>query len=655
MKLKRIKVKGFKKFISEHVFYFEDTEINTISGENGSGKSTLAEILLLIQQAYFLDLLNKEYHLNDFTKACEKAFWDKVSSFINGDILCVEVDLSENTENIKLSLDVDVLRSHDLWRKDFRVLEGDHVICKYWNLDDPQNLIVYIESNKTYDETQLALSDLDFQTSNELLVSRHVWTALNIIFYPENSFRLLYKNILLDWAHDRLIPSKGKRDIYLKLAQAMFNYLFEDIKFSNVSANNHLKDEVVYLISKDGSKKYDIRLMSSGEKTLFYLFIYLNLINKISILIIDEPENNLHEGLIQKFIVLLKNLCNPNLAFSFLLKEMGVYEGLSEGVKKYVNGYTTNKISQVFMLTHSKILINTLFDEASTYILNGKLIKLEYNNYEKKLREIGISALYQKVLFVEGQTEINLLQKTLNPYNIKVHKLNNCEQLMQTYKKLKEMSPYLKDLKYLFMLDRDESNEEKLNEYLIEYDEDDFILLDRYEIENYLLDIDIWMETINKLAFDEESHSFTNETLEELFVTEAKKRIENTKKQYIANGIMRTIRNMSGTIKKREIPLDDKYNNYIESIFNTTAIEKFIDDANKIRGYSEEKYSDDNISVNWFAISPGKELMNTVGNTVAREIGVTRDRLILEITKLSCEKNGSSFSDLIEMIKLKIN
>ena len=633
----------------------KDTEINTISGENGSGKSTLAEILLLIQQAYFLDLLNKEYPSNDFTKACQEAFLNKVDSFINGDQLFVGVEFSENAESIKLSLDRDVSRFSDIYSKDFQVLEGEHIISKYWNLDNPQNLIVYVESNKTYDETQLALSDLNFQTSNQLSVSRDVWISLNMIFYPENSFRLLYKNILLDWAHDRLIPSKGKRDIYLKLAQAMFNYLFEEIKFTNVSANNYLKDEVVYLISKDGSKKYDIRLMSSGEKTLLYLFIYLNLINKISILIIDEPENNLHEGLMQKFIVLLKNLCNPNLEFSFLLKEIGVYEDLSEVVKRYVNEYTTNKIAQVFMLTHSKLLINTLFDEASTYILTGELIKLEYNNYEKKLREIGISALYQKVLFVEGQTEINLLQKTLNPYNIKVHKLNNCEQLMQTYKKLKEISPYLNDLKYIFMLDRDESNEEKLNEYLIDYDEDDFILLDRYEIENYLLDIDIWMEAINKLAFDEKSHSFTNEILEELFITEAKNRIENTKKQYIANGIMRTIRDMSGTIKKREIPLDDKYADYIKSVFNATAIEKFIDDANKIKGYSEEKYSDDNISLNWFAIFPGKELMNTVGNKVAKEIGVTRDRLILEITKLSREKNGNSFSDLIEMIKLKIN
>ncbi|MGN4444801.1 hypothetical protein ACTFOB_07770 [Bacillus cereus group sp. MYBK79-1] len=204
----------------------------------------------------------------------------------------------------------------------------------------------------------------------------------------------------MDWAYKRLIPTKGKQDFYFKLGSFLFNQLFPHIRFKNFSANNFRTDEVVALVSNEvtGGSRYDLRKLSSGEKTVFYLFLYLNFVGRISLLIVDEPENHLYEGLILNFVTLVSQLGRDDINYKQVLDELNLPGNLAEKVDTYMPQAGHNKISQTILMTHSRVLIYSAFDLGSNFILNEDgLSVLEYNRCERMLRELGISSIYNKV------------------------------------------------------------------------------------------------------------------------------------------------------------------------------------------------------------------------------------------------------------------
>ena len=183
-------------------------------------------------------------------------------------------------------------------------------------------------------------------------------------------------------------------------------------------------------------KKYDARNLSSGEKLIWYTLLIMNYIKKIGVLVIDEPENHLHEQLAWNFAVFLKN-------------EIAVKQ---------------KSVNQIFMITHSKNMVYNNFSLGVNYVINmdGELLLIEKENCEDILRKCGVSYIDDYILFVEGNTESDLLSKYCERNNIKLRKMSNCAEIIQTYKSLVKVKDLLYAPKFVFMIDADTRHNEDI-------------------------------------------------------------------------------------------------------------------------------------------------------------------------------------------------
>ncbi|WP_211748755.1 AAA family ATPase [Paenibacillus sp. Marseille-Q4541] len=654
MQLIKLVIKGFKKFSEETTFDFSQAKnTNTISGKNGSGKTTIADSLLLVQQAYFFQKLQSKFPESNFTFNAKEFFLSKLNDTLCARTAAITVDfILEDTTVVVITLNAEVTPDTINWNLSISP-EDVEKLDQYWNLENPTEVIVFIESNKHYNETNTPFSELNITTRNELALSRESWLTLNMIFSPRETFHLLYKNLLMDYAYERLIPTKGKQDLYFKLATLLFKQLFPHISFSNFSLNNFRPDEIVNLVtnSETGGKKYDMRHLSAGEKTVFYLFLYLNLVGRISILLVDEPENHLHEDLICKFAKLLNQLCNNEETYIQTIKKMPGSASLVSKVNSYLPITSSNKISQTFFFTHSKVLIMSLFNIGSNFALeNTGLTLLQYETCEKKLRELGVSSLYSKILFVEGEQEIELLTPMCQQHNVTIEKIGNCERLIEIYTGIKEVEQHIHNQHFVFLLDRDVTNDERVQAFI---DNPEFILLGRHEIENYLLDNDVWLKAAKNLAA--EPDSITHEIISTILKQVADQQIPTLKKLYLNNKVRNDILDYHINVKHRDIPVDTEasYTNYINNLLSEDQINSLKDSAIQRFQESEAKY--DQSSWDWICLCPGKQVLNIASTEVGRILGITQERFKKELLKVSLSEPSSPYNILLNLIKQKLS
>ncbi|HDR7735189.1 TPA: AAA family ATPase [Bacillus thuringiensis] len=656
MKLLSISVMGVKKFLIRTTFDFSEAgNVNTISGKNGSGKTTIADAMLLLQQAFFLELIEEQFRNNSFASIARNEFIGKLNDSMcnRSAIVSVTFGIEDDVIGIELVANRNGLSLN--W--ELRATEEEkEKLRRYWNLENPTNIILYIESNKHYDETNTPFSEVNIKTTYELPVSREAWLTLNMIYFPTRTFHMLYKNLLMDWAYERLIPTKGKQDLYFKLGSFLFNQLFPHIRFKNFSANNFRSDEVVALVSNDatGGSRYDLRQLSSGEKTVFYLFLYLNLVGRISLLIIDEPENHLHEDLILKFVTLLFQLGRDDINYKQVLNELNLPNNLAEKVDTYMPQAGYNKISQTILMTHSKILIYSAFDLGNNFILNEDgLSILEYDRCERTLRELGISSIYNKVLFVEGDKEVEFLESLAVENNVKIEKVGNCRKMIEIYSGLKDVERHLTESYFVFLLDRDVTNDERVSEFI---DNEEFILLDRHEIENYLLDESVWLEAAKSLASDDQQEELTLDLIKSDLKTAADRQLDVTKKQYVTNKIRDLISDFQTEVRHRDVNIasETEFQGYTDALLSGPRLEQLKDKINSVYSLCEEKYSIANWEENWISLCPGKQVLLIASNTVGNRIGVTQNRFLKEIEKISKRNTSAPLYVLLGSIKDKL-
>jgi len=347
MRIKSIRLENIKKFGTECIYNFDTAEkINTISGKNGSGKSTIFESAMLCQKAYFVTLLKERNidianSINDEISVQLYSMSVKKGAYIELELRLYETDfpwsinsnnyISCAQENGKAVYDVhvllkvdDVMQEKVVWSIEIDEGKNDGIISKFWNLQNPSHIIVYLDADKTVYEDDFTFKKISMMSEEKIN------PIVKFVLHPKQVYQNMYDTMINAYVYQRINPQTPKKDIFFSESKEMFHDLIKEISISNFSGKER-KDQFV-LITK-GKTKYDVRNLSSGEKLVWYTLLILNYVKKIGVLVIDEPENHLHEELAWNFIRYLKRIIKNEfsdltLGQVFLIRACGRKVGL---------------------------------------------------------------------------------------------------------------------------------------------------------------------------------------------------------------------------------------------------------------------------------------------------------------------------------------
>lgn len=643
MKVKSIILNDIKSFAKATNFDFSQSDkINTVSGINGSGKTTVFKSLILAQKLFFskvfnLSLNNSEELLN---------YFNNTNSTIT--LVFVFEDGEERTFSLKC-----INRTKEYAEINLIITDSDkEKIIENWNIESPKNLIIYIDSNRNIFEENFSNEDINISSNDSKSL------LLDYITQPDKLFNTTYERLIKDYIRERIIPSTPRTDLPHYTTKILLHNILDYLEFSNFTALER-KDQFIMQVKTGDKKKkniYDLRNLSSGEKTLFYVLHFICYVKSIGMLIIDEPENNLHEDMLTKFINMLSEVTlEENFSEMIFRCANNIKHTISPNLKKQIiNYYKDHKLSQTYLLTHSKNLIYNNFTIGKNFVINKCIALIDYENHEKILREIGLSKIINKVLFVEGKTENEILQTILSSQNIKIKTLKNSYDVVETYKKYYSIHSLIRDVQFCFLIDRDTRDDSNINDIRNldpGFFDNHFIILQRHEIENYLLDSTV-IHNIYKRhnELNDEILIPTIEVIDEIIKDVADKNQEIVLRKTLQNLNQNSLSEIKLAISTKTLIVDNKteYESYVKEVFNSDTIEitkqKIIDNfdvLNRIINDWEE---------NWLSLCDGKIVLHQVKSKFARDLQITSERFIKELIKQVQNKKSHEFNNVINSI-----
>lgn len=507
LKIKEIELFKVKSFGDKKKVCFDSNyHLFSVSGRNGAGKSTFLKGAALAQKGYFCKSIDDKVE-ND-------RFQYEALRFLNEDGAYVKLVLSEDVD-----IEVVLRREDNECHVD---CSNEEVLSKYWNIFSPENLILFVDASKGFSEETLKFDEINISNNSK----SHL--ALEAVLRPESLFSGVYKQFVRDHIHERVIPNKPNRLLYFNVASKMFSKLIPTVELKNFSGK-HTPGEFVLLGRANKNKRvplYDVREFSSGEKALLSTLAFLCISKSVCTLIIDEPENHFHESLLLEFVSVLSSLCEHGGINEWVKKEGG---GPGRSLKQewVEQVYREHDLNQVIVSTHSKSLIYKTFTLGKNYILTDDIYPLDYGDAEDELRRIGLSSVYNKVLLVEGDGDHEALEHLVKNKNVSIKSLKGSKEVIEAFKKIVDIKEYVKDVEFVFLVDCDNKPQnffEKIRGIDEEYYDKSFIVLDRHEFENYMLD-----PLVIKLVVDKylslsgrEGEGFTEEEVEDKIIYFAK-------------------------------------------------------------------------------------------------------------------------------------
>lgn len=648
MFLKSVSLHNIKKYKNHQQFVFpDDTFINTISGKNGSGKSTIFESIMLCQKAFFADLLEPIDTL-DLDMVMSKQLTPRnrvakeLAALASGESASISMTIAFTEEEFQqVGLPFDAEEEHSVtitltgdqivdqrceWLVSVNNNEEQTIISRFWNLENPSNIIVMLNADKNvYEE------DFSYEKIN-LIGVRKSRPIIDFILDSQNIYQHMYDIMMNSYLHQRLNPSTPRRDDFVKKSVAMFSEIMDGVSVSNFSGNQ-IENQFV-LLAKN-TVKYDARNLSSGEKLVWYVILVLNYLKDIGLLIIDEPENHLHEQLAWKFVLFLQMAAEQN--------------------ENPIN------IGQVFLITHAKNLIYNNFSSGRNYIAtNDGLTPIQKEECEKVLRSCGISFVEDKVLFVEGQTETECLEKLCAQHNIKIKELANCTEILQVYKNLLKVKELVTVPKFVFMLDHDTRNDEdiqKLRDEDVDFFDEHILFLPVHEIENFLLDENVLAAVLNNYLKD-----FSDSRVEAQDVLTTMKRIADeslntTKKKYLNYELDSAIKGLAKLVNQRDIVVTSKtgYTDYVSGLLSEAVCSEFVTQMGEKFDVMEQTYGADNWSDNWKSICDGKIVFNQTCSDLGRRFSMVTKVLKKKVYAAVISNPESSLSAFWNAVESKLN
>jgi len=329
MRLKKLEIRNFKKFINKKIYTFSksnkydsNSDLTLIVGNNGTGKSSVLQAIVLVTA-----MASREgFEVENFD-------WPgfEYKHIQTGRMPC---EISCTYEFSKLELDATVKFAEELIEKGVELITPSKKSEIRLNYDYQNSKVISNIGAKAYFQFsgyQYAKRLSKFSTEKEQLFDK----VGNIYWYTEQRTSYSISKALdvetpeIDWMrsflsnaysfHIAIVEGKrklsnGEFDFYDKLHK-LYQKVFPDRSFIGSAPNFDAFDKIKApnFFLTDGKSEYEIGEMSAGERAIFPIlldFARWNINN--SIIIIDEVELHLHPSLQQAFIRALSKIGNSN-------------------------------------------------------------------------------------------------------------------------------------------------------------------------------------------------------------------------------------------------------------------------------------------------------------------------------------------------------
>lgn len=580
------------------------SDLIIIAGPNGVGKSRLVfQIINYIQNLN----INPDIKLEiEATTSKEEKEWQKkkLDTSIQEDMTILRNMLQKN-------------RSRRNWESSIIFFESDRSIQKLqpyaftWEMPDP-------------DEEQI-----DWTITFREFKNRFPDTVHSIFRKIEHQKRALGSQAIN-------LKNKGKTSMQLKFSDPIepFKNAFSQLLAPKSLINPSPQDQNLRYDCDGNDNEYDFNSLSSGEREVVnIIFDFILRKPKNCIIVFDEPELHLHPELSYKLIQTLRS------------------SGLN---------------NQFILCTHSPDIISSSLDNSVIFLapakdetFNQAILVSEDDQTNQALRlighSIGIVALGKKIVLIEGKD--SSLDKQVYGSIIKDRFPNivlvpsGGKDEIRSFSNIFEnvLSKSIWGVDFFMLTDRDilppfpEMNE-------IKEGHNRFKILDRYHLENYFLNENIWAQIFSTM--DSEESWLTDSTKIKEYIKEAASLfIPYTISLTVSSLIRTTAGNINIMVKKchetdinvLEKSIVENSNEEIQRInqlLEQTKIKKYI---NEISSKLKLSFEDENDE--WKKLIPGKPILNKFISSTGLGLGRAKNLYINEIMK----KGHNDFDEIIEI------
>lgn len=640
MKIDSVYVENIKRFGPDgFVFNFSSSNsIHTVSGVNGSGKTAAFKAIQLFQKIFFYSQLDE-----DLTSEVSQGIQAAIDQLLSADTAVI--DIAFDIDESKHCINLEITNEGGDFSYNFsnKTPEAIEKILTIWNIKNPNSLIVFLDAGKSFSDFGVSFDNISLKSR----AKKDEEFILDCIFSPDETLQAIYKRTVLDHVHYRLDPSRKYE--YFKAANEATKIISPNIEVKNVSTTKRDGQLVILGRTYSSASLFDVKDFSAGERALYLTLLFLFYFPNVGILIIDEPENHFHESLLSSFYVFLKELIESEGTYSWLQKRANPKSG-------FADDWRSSRLDQIFLVTHSKPLIYQNMHFGDCFIVSERELKRVHNSeLERELRSLGISSVFSRTLFVEGKGDVEILSSILSLHRINVVPLADCKEVIDHFRKISTIRPLIHGAAFCFAIDGDNKSDDEIQQIKSidpDFFDESFIVLDRHEIENYLIDKSLIFDVVNPILESMCEPPITPAELERIFNKEAESLKQQSMAKYLAS-IMRS--------KAKELVLDPISNtknilksipDTIDSVFSEDISRKLTDAASDAQLKFNEAWPKD-----WQALVDGKAFMGKLlANLSGRSAGIKSSIIRRNIiNRVNDSPKRYECGKLIQQITVKIN